>query len=97
MSDDVLAPLEGPASSGSARVTAELRSFLIADIRGYTSFTQRFGDERAAALAERFAVVTRPVGEHDGRSSSCGATRRCGSSPPHQHSGSGLPAGSGMT
>ena len=26
------------------RVEAELRTFLIADVRGYTSFTQRHGD-----------------------------------------------------
>lgn len=67
MSDDVLAPLdEATALSGSVRPASELRTFLIADIRGYTSFTQRFGDERAAALAERFAAVTRAVIEPDG-------------------------------
>ncbi|MGN6474791.1 MAG: ABC transporter substrate-binding protein, partial [Mycobacteriales bacterium] len=42
---------------------AELRTFLIADVRGYTSFTQRYGDERAAKLAGKFARVARDVVE----------------------------------
>ena len=37
-----------------------IQSFLIADIRGYTSFTASRGDEAAAALAARFAAI---VGE----------------------------------
>ena len=32
-------------------------TFLIADVRGYTSFTQKRGDEAAARLARRFAEV----------------------------------------
>jgi branched-chain amino acid transport system substrate-binding protein len=32
---------------------------LIADVRGYTSFTQQHGDEQAGRLAERFAACTR--------------------------------------
>ncbi len=40
--------------------TTEIRTFLIADVRGYTRYTQEQGDEAAARLAERFAVV---VGE----------------------------------
>src|SRR5690349_15421655 len=67
MSDDVLTPRdEATAARGAARPTGELRTFLIADIRGYTAFTQRCGDERAAALAERFAAVTAAVVEPDG-------------------------------
>jgi len=42
---------------------AELRTFLIADIRGYTLFTDQRGDEAAAKLAARFATVTREVVE----------------------------------
>jgi peptide/nickel transport system substrate-binding protein len=38
---------------------AEIRTFLIADVRGYTGFTQTHGDEAAARLAARFAEVTR--------------------------------------
>lgn len=45
---------------------SDVRTFLVADVRGYTAFTQRFGDERAAALAARFAVVTREVLGADG-------------------------------
>lgn len=37
----------------------EVRTFLIADIRGYTSFTETHGDEAGARLAARFAEVVR--------------------------------------
>jgi class 3 adenylate cyclase/tetratricopeptide (TPR) repeat protein len=37
----------------------EIRAFLIADVRGYTLFTQEHGDEPAAALTARFARVAR--------------------------------------
>lgn len=40
---------------------APIRFFLIADVRGYTRFTQAHGDEQAARLAARFAGVTREV------------------------------------
>jgi WD40 repeat protein/class 3 adenylate cyclase len=36
-----------------------IRTFLIADVRGYTAFTQRHGDEAAARLAGRFAQIAR--------------------------------------
>jgi ABC-type transport system substrate-binding protein/class 3 adenylate cyclase len=36
-----------------------IRTFLIADVRGYTAFTQAHGDEAAARLASRFAEVVR--------------------------------------
>jgi hypothetical protein len=35
----------------------DLRTFLIADIRGYTRYTREFGDERASAVAVRFAAI----------------------------------------
>ena len=38
---------------------AEIRTFLIADVRGYTRFTQTHGDEAAARLAARFAAIAR--------------------------------------
>jgi YVTN family beta-propeller protein len=38
---------------------AEIRTFLIADVRGYTLFTQQRGDEAAAKLAAKFAQVAR--------------------------------------
>ena len=37
--------------------TAAIRTFLIADIRGYTRFTAQHGDEAASRLAGRFAQV----------------------------------------
>src|SRR5436190_10188913 len=45
-----------------------LRTFLIADIRGYTRFTQEHGDEAAARLAARFAALVREgVAAREGR------------------------------
>ena len=41
----------------------ELRTFLIADIRGYTTYTREHGDEAAGALAARFAEIVREVAE----------------------------------
>jgi peptide/nickel transport system substrate-binding protein len=38
---------------------AEIRTFLIADVRGYTLFTQERGDEAAAKLARKFATIAR--------------------------------------
>jgi class 3 adenylate cyclase len=38
-----------------------LRTFLIADVRGYTRFTQEHGDEAASALAAWFAGIVRGV------------------------------------
>jgi WD40 repeat protein/DNA-binding SARP family transcriptional activator/class 3 adenylate cyclase len=37
----------------------EIRAFLIADVRGYTQFTQEHGDEAAARLAARFGDIVR--------------------------------------
>ena len=50
------------------QATAQLRTFLIADVRGYTSYTQQHGDEAGAALATAFAGLAEGGrGEHDGR------------------------------
>lgn len=38
-----------------------VRTFLIADVRGYTSYTLEHGDEAAARLAERFAQVAEEI------------------------------------
>jgi len=38
-----------------------IRTFMIADVRGYTSYTQTYGDEAAARLAAGFAEITREV------------------------------------
>jgi peptide/nickel transport system substrate-binding protein len=44
-----------------------LRIFLIADVRGYTSYTRVHGDEAAARLAQRFTTgVSEVVADHGG-------------------------------
>ena len=52
---------EGSPSAELKREAAStlVRTFLFADIRGYTRFTQEFGDEAAARLAAKFGVVAR--------------------------------------
>ncbi|HEU5224754.1 MAG TPA: adenylate/guanylate cyclase domain-containing protein, partial [Actinomycetota bacterium] len=52
-----------PRSDPDASRDADVHAFLIADVRGYTAFTQERGDEDAARLAGRFAQVTRSVVE----------------------------------
>jgi class 3 adenylate cyclase len=38
---------------------SDIRTFLIADVRGYTRFTQEHGDEKAGSLAAAFAELVR--------------------------------------
>jgi class 3 adenylate cyclase len=38
---------------------APVRTFLIADIRGYTSFTEKYGDEASARLTAKFSEIVR--------------------------------------
>ena len=47
----------------SPEAASAVRTFLIADVRGYTRFTQQHGDEAAARLATRFAALAREVVE----------------------------------
>src|SRR6266496_2246944 len=63
-------PSLGGAATGQALdpETSTILTFLIADIRGYTTFTQTFGDEAAARLATKFAELTRQVVEARGGS-----------------------------
>jgi class 3 adenylate cyclase len=49
-----------------AAVEAGIKTFLIADVRGYTRFTQERGDEAAARLATRFAELAREAIESAG-------------------------------
>jgi ABC-type transport system substrate-binding protein/class 3 adenylate cyclase/tRNA A-37 threonylcarbamoyl transferase component Bud32 len=50
------------------RTIAGVRTFLITDVRGYTSYTAEHGDEAAAELASGFAEIVRQVvEERDGR------------------------------
>lgn len=47
--------------------TSGVRTFVIADIRGYSRYTEECGDEAAAALSKRFAaIVDDDVQAHDG-------------------------------
>src|ERR671918_1490279 len=52
---------DGPQDTGrrAGADDVHIRTFLIADVRGYTGFTQEHGDEVAAQLAGKFAVVAR--------------------------------------
>ncbi len=55
------------ATLSTAQEDAAIRAFLIADIRGYTLFTQERGDEAAARLAAKFAdIVHEHVQARDG-------------------------------
>jgi len=44
-------------SSDAAGEAAGVRTFLIADVRGYTRYSDEHGDEAASALARRFAAI----------------------------------------
>ncbi|GAC1327555.1 MAG: hypothetical protein NVS2B16_22060 [Chloroflexota bacterium] len=48
-------------TAGSDPEQASVRAFLIADIRGYTRYSQEHGDEAAAQLAVRFADLTTEI------------------------------------
>src|SRR6476646_7947170 len=56
-----------PGESAPLVSGADIRTFLFADIRGYTRFTQEHGDDAASALAGQFAdLVRETVPEFDG-------------------------------
>ena len=59
MSDSPRGSEAGPPDEEGAG--SGVRTFLIADVRGYTHFTQAHGDEAAAQLAGAFASTTRAV------------------------------------
>src|SRR5262245_36722859 len=48
-------------ATGRGAGAAEIRTFLIADVRGYTLFTQERGDEAAGKLAAKFADIAREI------------------------------------
>jgi peptide/nickel transport system substrate-binding protein len=48
-----------PGSLEPVTEEARIQTFLIADVRGYTLFTQQRGDEAAAKLAAKFARIAR--------------------------------------
>ncbi|HUF58496.1 MAG TPA: extracellular solute-binding protein [Actinomycetota bacterium] len=59
---------EPRGTSRASPSPSAIRTFLIADLRGYTRFSDSRGDEAAAALAERFvAVATAAIESRTGR------------------------------
>jgi YVTN family beta-propeller protein len=60
----IIVPAAGPNLPDDVRMDddapgAQIRTFLIADVRGYTLFTQERGDDAAAKLAAKFADIAR--------------------------------------
>jgi class 3 adenylate cyclase len=51
--------LDETAASEARASKTEVRTFLIADIRGYTRYSQEFGDKAASQLAQQFADLVR--------------------------------------
>jgi class 3 adenylate cyclase/ABC-type transport system substrate-binding protein len=49
------------SGTGEQRAGGAVRTFLIADVRGFTHYTQEQGDDAASELATRFAGVAREV------------------------------------
>ena len=66
-----------PEVPAPVKAAATLRTFLFADIRGYTSYTREHGDEAGAALAQSFAALVGRAGPR-ARRPPPGAARRRG-------------------
>src|SRR5947209_7359630 len=49
------------ADSSESEEESQLHTFLIADVRNYTRFTEEHGDEAAARLAARFADLANEI------------------------------------
>jgi class 3 adenylate cyclase len=59
------------SSDAGAGEAVGIRTFLIADLRGYTRYSDEHGDEAASALARGFAAITmRSAHENSGEASS---------------------------
>ena len=56
-----LTSLPAGDNDGTQGPPADVRTFLIADVRGYTRYTQEHGDEQAGELAARFADLAGQV------------------------------------
>ncbi len=59
MDTDVSTGPEDGDRLSAAEPEGDVRTFLIVDVRGYTSFTQAYGDEEAGKLAAGFADLAR--------------------------------------
>ena len=53
-----------PIGVAGERIDVHIRTFLIADVRGWTTFTQQRGDETAAKLASKFTGIARETVQH---------------------------------
>ena len=53
--------VEPSVQQSVAQSKAAVRTFLFADVRGYTAYTREHGDEAGAALAARFAEIVREL------------------------------------
>jgi WD40 repeat protein/class 3 adenylate cyclase len=58
----------GRNGSSAGALSAKILTFLIADVRGYTRFTQEHGDEASARLATKFAEIAQEGVESRGGS-----------------------------
>src|SRR6476661_7343018 len=59
---------DADSSEVAVDLSSQLLAVLIADIRGYTTFTQDRGDEAAAKLSAKFEAIVRGlVSDFDGR------------------------------
>jgi class 3 adenylate cyclase len=57
----------GAASAEPPGIPSAVDTFLLADVRGFTTYTQRQGDEAGAAVTARFlALCTAVIAAHDG-------------------------------
>ena len=60
--------LERQSAPARSDTSGRILSFLIADLRGYTRYSQEHGDEAAAVLASQFArLIEDVVSEYDGQ------------------------------
>jgi YVTN family beta-propeller protein len=67
-SADSLRAAPVPAGHRPSARPVSVRTFLVADVRGYTAFTSRLGDAAGAELVSRMADILRATAaEHDGR------------------------------
>lgn len=57
--DDDRVPLSGPSHRGSADSPALTRGFLFADLRDYTAYVERHGDQAAAELLGDYRAIVR--------------------------------------
>jgi len=55
--DRIYLPAVDRSMTSTSTEAPVIRTFLIADVRGYTAFTQQHGDEAAGRLAARFAEI----------------------------------------